>query len=93
MIHHTVMWKLNDPADAPRFKSLLDSCQGVVPGMLQFDVGIRVDGMEANCDVVLLSAFADASALSAYQTHPKHKAVSAELGELRASRMVLDFAA
>ena len=66
MIKHIVMWKLNDPADAPRFKSLLDTCQGVVPGMLQFDVGIRVDGMEANCDVVLLSAFTDASALASF---------------------------
>jgi hypothetical protein len=66
MIHHTVMWKLKDPANAERFKQLLDSCQGLVPGMQQFDVGVRVEGLEATCDVVLLSAFSDKSALTAW---------------------------
>ena len=41
MIHHIVQWTLKDPADAPRFKALLDGCAGLVPGMLAFEVGIR----------------------------------------------------
>jgi quinol monooxygenase YgiN len=90
MIRHVVMWKLRDPADAARFKALLDSCIGLVPGMLQFEVGIRADGLEANVDVVLVSAFADTAALDAYQSHPHHRAVSAQLGPLRESRHVLD---
>ena len=32
MIRHIVMWTLHDPADAPRFKALLDSCARLVPG-------------------------------------------------------------
>ena len=90
MIRHVVMWKLKDPADAPRFKALLDGCAGLVPGMHQFEVGIRADGLDANVDVVLVSTFADASALDAYQNHPRHREVSAVLGPMRETRSVLD---
>ena len=40
MIKHIVMWKLNDPADAPRFKSLLETCKGLVSGMREFEVAV-----------------------------------------------------
>lgn len=91
MIDHIVMWRLKNVADAPRFKALLDGCRDLVPGMLRFDVGIRCEGLEANVDVVLVSRFADAAALDAYQNHPHHKAVGAELGPMRQDRHVLDF--
>lgn len=93
MIQHIVMWTLRDSTQAPRFKALLDSCAGLVPGMLQFDVGIRADGLEANADVVLVSRFTDKAALDAYQVHPHHQQVSAQLGPLRETRSVLDFEA
>ncbi len=91
MIRHIVMWKLKDAADAPRFKELLDSCRALVLGMHEFEVGIRKDGLEANVDVVLVSTFADSASLDAYQNHPHHKAVSAQLGPLRDTRSVLDY--
>ena len=91
MIRHIVMWKLKNAADAPRFKELLDTCRALVPGMNEFDIGIRRDGLEANVDVVLVSSFADSAALDAYQNHPHHKAVSAQLGPLRDTRSVLDY--
>ncbi|WP_119157568.1 Dabb family protein [Caldimonas tepidiphila] len=91
MIRHIVMWKLRDPAEAPRFKELLDGCRGIVPGMLEFDVGLRTGGLEANMDVVLVSTFADAAALEAYLHHPKHKEAGTVLGGMRESRTVLDF--
>jgi quinol monooxygenase YgiN len=91
VIRHVVMWTLHEAADAPRFKALLDSCNGIVPGMLGFEVGIRSDKLEASCDVVLVSSFTDQTALEAYQHHPHHKAVSAQLGPLRETRSVLDY--
>ena len=91
MLRHIVMWKLKDASDARRFKELLDSCRGLVPGMHQFEVGIRRDDLEANVDVVLVATFADAASLDAYQHHPHHKAVSAQLGPLRDQRSVLDY--
>ena len=90
MIRHVVMWKLKNPADAAEFKARLDSCADLTDGILAYDVGIQASGLEANVDVVLVSAFVDAPALATYQNHPHHKAVSAELGRLRESRHVLD---
>jgi quinol monooxygenase YgiN len=90
MIRHVVMWKLKDPARAAHFKALLDTCGDLTDGILAFDVGIRTEGLEGNVDVMLVSAFCDEAALNAYQNHPHHKAVSAELGLLRESRHVLD---
>lgn len=91
MIRHVVMWKLKKSADAPCFKALLDSCRGLVPGMHEFDVGIRTSTMEASCDVVLVSTFADAAALDSYLNHPHHQAVGANLGPMRLERQVLDY--
>lgn len=91
MIRHIVMWSLHQPADAPRFKALLDSCAAVVSGIVEFDVGIRREGLEANVDVVLVSTFTDTAQLEAYQNHPHHKAVAVQLGAMRSGRQVLDF--
>jgi Stress responsive A/B Barrel Domain len=41
--------------------------------------------------VVLYSVFASRAALNDYQDHPIHKSISAELGAMRESRMVLDY--
>jgi quinol monooxygenase YgiN len=91
MIRHIVMWTLHDASSAPRFKALLDSCVNLVPGMHQFEVGVRSDALEANADVVLVSLFSDAAALDAYQNHPHHKSVSAELGPMRQTRHIVDY--
>jgi len=91
MIRHIVMWTLRDASNAARFKALLDSCANLVPGMHQFEIGIRSDGLDANADVVLVSLFSDAAALDAYQNHPQHKSVSAELGPMRETRHILDY--
>jgi quinol monooxygenase YgiN len=90
-IRHLVLWKLRDPADAPRFVALLKGCAGIVPGMLEFEPVARVPGLEANVDVALVSTFSDAAALAAYQEHPHHKEVSAQLANLRETRHVFDF--
>ncbi len=91
MLRHIVMWALKDPADAEVFAAELRSCSGLVPGMREFDVGIRSDGLEANCDVVLVSSFDDAGALDAYLQHGHHKLVVGGLAAYRKERHVLDF--
>jgi quinol monooxygenase YgiN len=90
-IRHIVMWKLKNSADAPRFQALLESCAQLVPGIHQFEVGTAGDGLEASCDVVLVSLFDDQEALDAYQNHPQHKAIGAELGAMREHRHVVDY--
>ena len=91
MLRHIVMFTLKRPDDAPKVKALLDSCKTLVPGIHEFDVGIRTDGLEANCDVVLVSTFEDADALAAYQPHPHHQGVVAQIREMAASRHVFDY--
>jgi quinol monooxygenase YgiN len=91
VIRHVVMWKLKNPADAPEFKRLLDSCAAVVPGILRFEVAMATPWLEANADVILVSDFADEAALAAYQSHPHHKAVGQTLGAMRETRSVLDW--
>ena len=90
-LRHVVMWTLNDPADAARFKAVLESCQAIVPGILEFEVGIRKPGLDASCDVVLVSTFVERAALEAYLQHPVHRDVAAVLGPMRRERTVLDY--
>jgi len=91
MIRHIVMFQLKRAEDAPKVKALLDSCKGLVPGMHEFDVGIKTEGLEATADVVLVSTFEDAAALAAYQPHPHHQGVVAQIREMASGRQVLDY--
>lgn len=91
-LRHVVIWNLHRAEDAPRFKALLDGCKDLVPGMTEFDVGIKTPGLEANADVVLVSTFRDEQALQAYQNHPRHQSVVQELGQMRSGRHVVDYA-
>ncbi len=91
MLRHIVMFTLKNPADAPKVKALLDSCKDLVPGMHEFDVGIRTEGLEANADVVLVSTFTDQAALAAYQPPPHHQGVVAQIREMASGRQVIDY--
>ncbi len=91
MLRHIVMFNLKRAEDAPKVKALLDSCKDLVPGMHEFEVGIKTEGLEANADVVLVSTFVDAGALAAYQPHPHHQGVVAQIREMAAGRHVVDY--
>ena len=91
MIKHIVLFTLKDPANAPKVKALLDSCKDIVPGIREFEVGIKTEGLEATADVVLVSTFEDAAALAAYQPHPHHQDVVAQIREMASGRQVLDY--
>ncbi|MCU0773635.1 MAG: Dabb family protein [Ideonella sp.] len=90
-IRHIVMWTLADATSAVRFKAQLDSCRRLVPGIVEWEVGIRQPGLDASVDVVLVSTFDSREALEAYQNHPHHKAVAALIGPWRRTRDVLDY--
>ncbi|MFZ2297339.1 Dabb family protein [Aquabacterium sp.] len=91
MIKHIVLFTLKDPANAPKVKALLDSCKDIVPGIREFEVGIKTEGLEATADVVLVSTFEDAAGLAAYQPHPHHQGVVAQIREMASGRQVLDY--
>ena len=88
------MWKLKNPADAKAFKVRLGTCSALssdIRGMLEFEVAIKTDALEASCDVALYSVCSSKQSLDAYQAHPHHLAVSAQLEPLRDTRSVLNY--
>lgn len=100
-IRHIVMWQLHEYAEGAdrqtnrrRVKEILLTCADIVPGMLRFDV-ITADEvqspLEAGCDVLLDSEFADQHALLAYQNHPKHLAIKDFVGAVRKTRQCMDY--
>ncbi len=96
MLHHVVMWKLHDADKASNVAQavrLLESCADIVPGMLRFEVGCALPGLECTYDVVLNSSFADRAALDAYQAHPDHVAIKPFMKSVVASRQCMDYEA
>jgi hypothetical protein len=91
MIRHLVMWTLHNPNDAPYFKAQLDSCKGMLDGLLELDVGIMTASLEANCDVALNALLRDEAALNDYHAHPQHQQVKQNIAGLARSRQVLDY--
>jgi quinol monooxygenase YgiN len=98
VIKHIVMWKLKDEAEgasraanARKMKELLDACNGIVPGMLAFEVALAQPGLEATYDIVLYSEFADRTALDGYLDHPQHQALKPFIGAVREGRQCMDY--
>jgi hypothetical protein len=98
MIKHIVIWTLADEAlgqdkaaNLAEAKRRLDTCAGLVDGIVSFSVGVPQEGLEAGGDLCLVSEFADADALRAYAGHPDHLAVGAFLNQVRTSRIAFDF--
>ena len=77
MIRHIVFWKLKDSAEgktkrenAEYIKKSLEALKGVVPGLIDAEVGINENG--GAFDAALNSCFESMEALKAYDIHPEH---------------------
>ena len=99
MITHIVMWQLKEHAEGAdkatnvqKMKALLESCRDLVPGILRLDVAVAQPGLEATCDVVMVSEFESVAALDAYQTHPHHVGMKPFIGAIRLTRHCMDYA-
>ena len=78
MIKHIVMWKVKEgvpDADKLEIKRQLEALKGVVPTLIDIEVGIDVLGSEQSKDLVLYSEFASMEDLQAYNGHPEHQKV------------------
>jgi len=54
-------------------------------------VGLKSEGLDCTCDVILNSVFKDAAALNAYQNHPDHIAIKPFMKAIVAKRQCMDF--
>jgi hypothetical protein len=97
-LRHIVMWTLKDEAEGQtkeqnmqNARELLMGCSSLVPGIELFEVGLKTDGLDCTCDVILNSVFKDEAALSAYQNHPDHMAIKPFMKAIVSQRQCMDF--
>ena len=97
-LRHIVMWTLKDEAEGQtkeqnmqKARELLMGCSSLVPGIELFEVGLKTDGLDCTCDVILNSVFEDEAALSAYQNHPDHMAIKPFMKAIVSQRQCMDF--
>ncbi|MCE2746619.1 MAG: Dabb family protein [Burkholderiales bacterium] len=98
MIKHIVFWQLKDEAlgntkarNMELVKEKLMSCAKIVPGIVDFEVGLGGTNLECTYDVVLYSTFENKAALDAYAAHPTHEAIKSFIGEVRSARQCMDY--
>ena len=94
MIKHIVMWKFKDDvaeADKLEMKRRLESLKGVVPSLLQIEIGMDIVGTDASKDMVLTTLFHSLSDLQAYADHPAHLQAGAFIKPLVCERTVVDY--
>ena len=79
MVKHIVAWRIADGEDkkkrAEDIEKNLESLKGIIPGLLDIEVGINISEKEFSSDVVLVSVFASKEDVEKYQNNPEHKAV------------------
>ncbi|MGN1353820.1 MAG: Dabb family protein [Alloprevotella sp.] len=98
MLKHIVMWKFIDGAlgqssesHAKWMKQHLEALKGVVPEIIQIEVGINTSKSPMAYDAVLTLVVEDAEALQRYRLHPEHQKISQHCHEVRSSRTVVDY--
>lgn len=94
MLVHIVCWKYkSETSEAQRegHRARLKALVGVIPEIVEFDVGADILGLDRSFDTGLVAKFAGRTELDAYTDHPSHQAVAA-LGREIAERVVsVDF--
>lgn len=97
MIRHIVMWRVAGETASERRKTAafvkqeFEGLQGLIPGLLEIDVGLDVSDVDYACDVVLVADFESRAALDAYANHPEHLRVREALSGMREARHQVDY--
>ena len=94
MVKHIVMWRFKDgvsEADKLEMKRQLEALKGVVPTLIDIEVGLDVAGKDASMDMALYSEFASMDDLEAYAVHPEHLKVVGFVKTLVCERAVVDY--
>lgn len=96
MVRHIVFWQLQEEAEgkskwenAAIMKERLEALLGVVPELLEAEVGINKNG--GAYDACLVSKFESMEALKAYDAHPEHQKVREFIRKICASRAAVDY--
>lgn len=94
MLVHIVCWKYKDEVsevEREAHREKLRALVGVIPDIVEFDVGADILDLDRSFDTGLVAKFHGRVELDAYTDHPEHQAVAA-LGRQIAERVVsVDF--
>ena len=97
MLTHVVSWKVADAAGLEGQEKIasivagLESLVGAVPSIRSLSVGPNVVTGPNHWDLGLVVQFDDEVGLEAYQVHPEHQKVGAEIRLLVSAQAVVDF--
>ncbi|MBC8376589.1 MAG: Dabb family protein [FCB group bacterium] len=94
MIKHVVSWEFaqdNKAANLKRMQALLEELPGLIPEIVDYEVGLNIKDSELAMDMVLISAFADETALQGYANHPEHKRVVEALHSVTSRAVIVDY--
>mgnify|MGYP002700324466 CR=1 FL=1 len=98
MVKHIVLLTLHDNAEgntklenAQLAKTKIESLKGLIPQIIDLEVGINLVGEGSSVDICLYSTFKDEAGLKAYQAHPEHQKVLPFMGAIKAERHVIDY--
>ncbi len=96
MVRHIVLWRLLEEAEgktkfenAQIIKEGLEALVGVIPGLLEAEVGMNENGGEYH--LCLSSKFESMEALKAYDVHPEHQKVRDFVTKVRQTRVAVDY--
>lgn len=97
MVHHIVMWNLNDSLSADEkkkaaleIKTRLEAVASHVEGVISLTVEIN-EMSSSNKDIALISCFESEEALQAYQVSPAHKEAAGYVGSVTNQRSCFDY--
>ncbi|MGL4449975.1 MAG: Dabb family protein [Sarcina sp.] len=94
MLKHIVMWKIkeeNKNESVLKIKADLEALKGKVLEIVDIEVGIDMNVIENNYDVILVSTFKSQEDLDAYQVHPMHIAAAKFIKSVAVSRVAVDY--
>lgn len=94
MLKHIVMWKIkeeNKKESAMKIKTDLEDLKGKIAEIVDIEVGIDIEAIEKNYDVILVSTFKSEEDLKAYQVHPMHVEVAKFVKSVALSRVAVDY--
>jgi len=98
VIHHVVMWRLQDETKRTHMAALTEQMHALaaamrttVPGLLRLHFGDNRAAAPDAADLLLYSEFESWHALAGYETHPLHVQLRGLIAPLRIERRVVDY--
>jgi hypothetical protein len=97
MLKHVVSWKIADAASPEGQRKIasivasLESLVGTVPSIRALSVGPSVVTGPNHWDLGLVVDFDDEAGLEAYQVHPEHQKVGAQIRSQVSAQAAVDF--